>query len=100
MIKITRGSLEKRHVGSILNCYVYNRIFCFNLIRAFLVNMSESSNNLSEISLKSEGSSCTNTSCCPPPPSPLTRATPKIGRNDPCICGNGRKYKKCCGKNA
>ncbi|MDO9471295.1 MAG: SEC-C metal-binding domain-containing protein [Nitrosomonas sp.] len=20
----------------------------------------------------------------------------KIGRNDPCPCGNGRKYKKCC----
>ncbi|WP_082305885.1 MULTISPECIES: SEC-C metal-binding domain-containing protein [unclassified Pseudoalteromonas] len=62
--------------------------------------MSERSNNLSETSLESEGSSCTNTSCCPPPQSPLTRATPKIGRNDPCICGNGRKYKKCCGKNA
>jgi uncharacterized protein YecA (UPF0149 family) len=27
-------------------------------------------------------------------------ATPKagkIGRNDPCTCGSGRKYKKCCG---
>lgn len=23
---------------------------------------------------------------------------PKIGRNDPCICGSGKKYKKCCGK--
>lgn len=22
----------------------------------------------------------------------------KIGRNDPCICGSGQKYKKCCGK--
>lgn len=22
----------------------------------------------------------------------------KIGRNDPCICGSGKKYKKCCGK--
>ena len=21
----------------------------------------------------------------------------KIGRNDPCICGSGKKYKKCCG---
>ncbi|WP_080928381.1 SEC-C metal-binding domain-containing protein [Pseudoalteromonas luteoviolacea] len=26
------------------------------------------------------------------------RTSPKIGRNDPCICGNGKKYKKCCGK--
>jgi hypothetical protein len=24
---------------------------------------------------------------------------PKVGRNDPCPCGSGRKYKKCCGKN-
>jgi Preprotein translocase subunit SecA (ATPase, RNA helicase) len=23
----------------------------------------------------------------------------KIGRNDPCPCGSGKKYKKCCGKN-
>ena len=22
---------------------------------------------------------------------------PKIGRNDPCPCGSGKKYKKCCG---
>ena len=24
---------------------------------------------------------------------------PKIGRNDPCPCGSGKKYKKCCGVN-
>ena len=23
---------------------------------------------------------------------------PKIGRNDPCPCGSGKKYKKCCGR--
>ena len=26
------------------------------------------------------------------------RQTPKIGRNDPCPCGSGKKYKNCCGK--
>ena len=26
------------------------------------------------------------------------RATPKVGRNDPCPCGSGKKYKKCCGQ--
>jgi hypothetical protein len=26
------------------------------------------------------------------------RETPKVGRNDPCICGSGKKYKKCCGR--
>ena len=25
---------------------------------------------------------------------------PQIGRNDPCTCGSGKKYKNCCGKNA
>ncbi|MFI3208184.1 MAG: SEC-C metal-binding domain-containing protein [Eubacteriales bacterium] len=28
------------------------------------------------------------------------RKEAKIGRNDPCPCGSGKKYKKCCGKNA
>ena len=28
------------------------------------------------------------------------REAPKIGRNDPCPCGSGKKYKKCCGKGA
>jgi SEC-C motif-containing protein len=31
------------------------------------------------------------------PKSPIVRATPKAGRNDPCSCGSGNKYKKCCG---
>jgi SEC-C motif-containing protein len=32
--------------------------------------------------------------------SQVRRAAPKIGRNDPCPCGSGRKYKKCCGAGA
>jgi SEC-C motif-containing protein len=30
-------------------------------------------------------------------PKPVTRETPKVGRNDPCPCGSGKKFKKCCG---
>ena len=26
------------------------------------------------------------------------RSGPKVGRNDPCPCGSGKKYKHCCGK--
>jgi preprotein translocase subunit SecA len=26
------------------------------------------------------------------------RIGPKVGRNDPCPCGSGKKYKQCCGK--
>jgi SEC-C motif-containing protein len=29
---------------------------------------------------------------------PMVRNGPKIGRNDPCPCGSGRKYKHCCGR--
>jgi SEC-C motif-containing protein len=31
------------------------------------------------------------------PPATVRREGPKIGRNDPCPCGSGKKYKKCCG---
>lgn len=31
-------------------------------------------------------------------PTTIVRSTPKVGRNDPCPCGSGKKYKKCCGK--
>ena len=40
-----------------------------------------------------------------PAPAPIwpavattVRNTPKVGRNDPCPCGSGKKFKKCCGK--
>ena len=31
---------------------------------------------------------------------PVTRSQPKVGRNDPCPCGSGKKYKQCCGRGA
>jgi len=38
----------------------------------------------------------------PPPPTgpaqPFRRSKPKVGRNDPCPCGSGKKYKHCCGR--
>jgi len=32
------------------------------------------------------------------PAAPQPASGPKVGRNDPCPCGSGKKYKKCCGK--
>jgi preprotein translocase subunit SecA len=37
------------------------------------------------------------------PPEPVSlppsiKTSPKVGRNDPCHCGSGKKYKKCCGR--
>ncbi len=33
----------------------------------------------------------------PPPPLPAAAKRTKIGRNEPCPCGSGKKYKRCCG---
>ena len=32
-----------------------------------------------------------------PKPAPVRRENAKLGRNDPCSCGSGKKFKKCCG---
>ncbi len=45
-------------------------------------------------------------SSSPPSPSelkielPVRREAPKVGRNDPCPCGSGKKFKSCCGRKA
>ena len=31
-------------------------------------------------------------------PATVKREAAKVGRNDPCPCGSGKKYKKCCGQ--
>ncbi|HPV02580.1 MAG TPA: SEC-C metal-binding domain-containing protein, partial [Clostridiales bacterium] len=33
------------------------------------------------------------------PRKPVVRSGARVGRNDPCPCGSGKKYKKCCGAN-
>jgi preprotein translocase subunit SecA len=33
-------------------------------------------------------------------PATIRREQPKTGRNAPCPCGSGKKYKQCCGKQA
>lgn len=35
----------------------------------------------------------------PAPKKPAARSDKKVGRNDPCPCGSGKKYKNCCGAN-
>ena len=38
------------------------------------------------------------TTSLPAPATPVRRSEPKVGRNDPCPCGSGKKFKKCCGR--
>ena len=35
---------------------------------------------------------------CAAPPKPYIRTQAKVGRNEPCPCGSGKKFKKCCAK--
>lgn len=46
-----------------------------------------------------QNSCCSKASCCAAPET-VKYNQPKIGRNEPCPCGNDLKYKKCCGKNS
>ena len=32
----------------------------------------------------------------PPTPRQLARKPPRVGRNEPCPCGSGKKFKQCC----
>ncbi|MBN1891150.1 MAG: preprotein translocase subunit SecA [Clostridiales bacterium] len=43
-------------------------------------------------------SQATATTNAPTARQPMKREASKIGRNDPCYCGSGKKYKNCCGK--
>lgn len=49
-----------------------------------------------QIAYAGPGQSAPPKAASPEAASPTLRASPKIGRNDPCPCGSGRKYKKCC----
>jgi hypothetical protein len=59
--------------------------------------MNDRSEKLPNELLDNDEACCKDSTCCSPK-TPIIRDTPKVGRNDPCICGNGRKFKKCCGK--
>ena len=54
--------------------------------------------NEQEIDNNQNQQPCCNDSNCCNTPEPYTRSYPKVGRNSPCPCGSGYKFKKCCGK--
>nr|WP_307774920.1 SEC-C metal-binding domain-containing protein [uncultured Cetobacterium sp.] len=66
-----------------------------NSSKAFVAIVTNIANTLPLWSLK--GFSRSETSNEVKTPS-VTRTVNKIGRNEPCTCGSGKKYKKCCGK--
>ncbi|RKZ25637.1 hypothetical protein DRQ29_06015, partial [bacterium] len=49
------------------------------------------------MNLPNKGAKSARTNKAPSKPQPIRKGK-KIGRNDPCPCGSGKKYKNCCGK--
>jgi len=58
-----------------------------NAMQAFDGNMARQGAMASPMAQRRQGDNIT-----------VVRSTPKVGRNDPCPCGSGKKYKQCCGR--
>ena len=65
---------------------------------AKILKKMASNDHFIEDHLNNQQTCCTNSSCCGDSSGPYMRAQPKVGRNSPCPCGSGNKFKKCCGK--
>ncbi len=70
---------------------VIQKLFRIQLAREEDVNQMEVQQRKQQISLNRVGGDDA-------VKAPVTRDDDKIGRNDPCPCGSGQKYKKCCGR--
>lgn len=75
------------------------------LVHEEISGMSAIARHASEASPSSSGEGAPHSQHYPggsvgnsPKPAPVQHSGPKVGRNDPCPCGSGKKYKKCCGQ--
>ncbi|HNN86664.1 MAG TPA: UPF0149 family protein [Pseudomonadales bacterium] len=62
----------------------------------FLASMAEIAEQLPWIMMNYAECGCLLSDMLQEPQEPYRREQPKIGRNDPCFCGSGKKYKNCC----
>ena len=77
------SSIDETVVKTMLHLVPREKVERVNLIRNMVMNM--------QAAQQAGG---------PEKPQPKTNKSEKVGRNDPCPCGSGKKYKQCCGKNA
>ncbi len=70
---------------------VTNKLFRIQLAREEDVDQMEAQQRRQQISLNRAGAEDNIKT-------PVTRDDDKVGRNDPCPCGSGQKFKKCCGR--
>ncbi len=67
---------------------------------ANITNAGLDSSSVSQMHIEGESMPKTPNSSSTEKRQPIVNDSPKVGRNDPCPCGSGKKYKQCCGKNA
>ena len=75
------SSIDETVVKTMLHLVPREKVERVNLIRNMVMNM--------QVAQQAGG---------PEKPQPKTNKSEKVGRNDPCPCGSGKKYKNCCGK--
>ena len=71
---------------------VLNKLFRVQLAREEEVSRMEEEQRRQRLALARQGGPGAGKT-----PAPAKRDADKVGRNDPCPCGSGKKYKKCCG---
>jgi preprotein translocase subunit SecA len=62
-------------------------------------NIAQTQHDLMQTDYSQEAGAQAQAAEPPPVAKTIQKDTPKVGRNDPCPCRSGKKYKKCCGKN-
>ncbi len=85
--------IEKLSIEDEINFDINVEKLYFNMLDAkadYLYNLDEWENILSPEKIESIKSSWRS--------SKIAVSSKRVGRNEPCVCGSGKKYKKCCGK--
>lgn len=71
-----------------------------NVLRVRIVNTQQDIKRSAVAKIASEGTAESRAATTEKARPYVKRADQKVGRNDPCPCGSGKKYKKCCGREA
>ncbi len=72
---------------------ICSKFFSVQLAHEEIPSLEEQSRKTQDLFLSSGGGEA----AAPKAVAPARRTEKKVGRNDPCPCGSGKKYKKCCG---
>jgi len=93
--------VHENTVKKVFNSYIVTNENYQNILKSATLRHEDIS-ALTQAVQRTRNPQNNNSNVTPTPDPPKTKpvvAQPKIGRNDPCPCGSGKKYKKCCGAN-